>query len=77
MMRVSVLSGRGVRNGQRSGLTSSGNFPEVGSDIVCRTAALGLLESWGIRKPWVLMGTKPSALSPHLSTCFCNSFTHP
>lgn len=49
--RVSVLSGRGVRNGQQSGLTPSGNFPEVGSDIVCGTVALGLHESWGIRKP--------------------------
>lgn len=46
-MRVSVLSGRG----QQSGLTPSGNFPEVGCDIVCRTAALDLHESWGIRKP--------------------------
>lgn len=50
-MRVSVLSEGGVRNGQQRGLTPSGNFPEVGSDIVCRTAALGLHERWGIRKP--------------------------
>lgn len=40
MMRVFVLFGE--RSQKQSGFTSSGHFPEVGSDVVYRTAPLGL-----------------------------------